>query len=116
LLLPQAPTPIATVSAISAALLLVFMTDRLPHLDMAALDQRQEMTDVPGMMSGGQVPMSRLQVKRSTQWLSVALPKPATHDPAFIGTRQRRAVPPPSVSTNTTYSQTSPSIAQTRAC
>ena len=48
---------------------------------------------MPGMMSGGQVPISRLQVKRSTQWLSVALPKPATHDPALIGTRQRRAVP-----------------------
>jgi hypothetical protein len=33
----------------SAALLLRFMTDRLPQLDMAALDQRQEMTDVPGI-------------------------------------------------------------------
>jgi hypothetical protein len=51
------------VSAISAAVLLVFMTDRLPQLDMAALDQRQEMMDVPGMMSAGHVPISRSQVK-----------------------------------------------------
>src|SRR5438552_2087487 len=70
----------------------------------------------PGVTSGGQVPISRLQVKRSTHLLSLPPPKPAAHDPASIGTRQRRAVPPPSVSTNTTYSHSSPWMAQVLAC
>src|SRR4051812_29561187 len=68
------------------------------------------------MTSGGQVPIARLQVKRVTQSLSAASTMPPVHAAAPIGVRQRRAVPPPSVSSKTTYSQSSPSIAQTRAC
>ena len=67
------------------------------------------------MTSAGQSPMSRLQVKSVSHVPADQATTPLLHAIAPSGIRQRCAIPPPSVSLNTSTMQSPPSTPQMRA-